>query len=348
MTTSAIPLPTTAAPLRWARFIQPAITLSARLPHSFITFLGRFSIAAVFWPSGQTNIKAPAVNLIAGDIRWPGVGVRSVHRSGPRLGFVYCHRFGRLPGRRRRHYPVAPCPAGPSLQFPEHSVIIWRTGLILRAGQRRGKGMSDSDLPAQRGQPAREELWDERFLTDLRRDMVRFAELQLRDQGAAEDAVQEALAAALSGQNRFAGQSALKTWVFAILKNKIIDHLRQRQRFVAVASLAQETDDETGFEVLFDRKGHWNPADRPNAWGDPETVFAQQQFWVVFEACLTRLPENTARVFMMREFLGLETPAICRELALTTSHCHVILHRARMGLRLCLEQRWFTPGDNRC
>ena len=119
------------------------------------------------------------------------------------------------------------------------------------------------------------------------------------------------MAAALSGQGRFAGGAALKTWVFAILKNKIVDHLRQRQRFIDVASLAQETDDEADFDVLFDRKGFWNPEDHPNAWGDPETVFAQQQFWVVFEACLTRLPENTARVFMMREFLGLETPEIC-------------------------------------
>lgn len=205
--------------------------------------------------------------------------------------------------------------------------------------------MSANDVPARRDAPAREELWDESFLTNLRRHMVHFAELQLRDQAAAEDAVQEALAAALSSQDRFAGRAALKTWVFAILKNKIVDHLRQRQRFIDVVRPTQEPGDETEFDVLFDRKSHWHPEARPSAWGEPETVFAQQQFWVVFEACLTRLPENTARVFMMREFLGLETPEICQELALTASHCHVILHRARMGLRLCLEQCWFTPGD---
>ena len=192
-------------------------------------------------------------------------------------------------------------------------------------------------------------LEDPQFLANLRRDLVRFATLQLRDVSAAEDTVQEALAAALSGQSRFAGQAALKTWVFAILKNKIVDHLRQRQRFVDITPPVSETDDDAvDFDVLFDRKGHWQPEERPNAWGDPEAMFTQQQFWVVFEACLTQLPENTARVFMMREFLDFETPDLCQELGMTTSHCHVILHRARMRLRLCLEQRWFHSEDSRC
>ena len=205
--------------------------------------------------------------------------------------------------------------------------------------------MSANDIPAHGGEPTREALWDQTFLASLRRDMVRFAELQLRDWAAAEDAVQEALAAALSGQDRFAGRAALKSWVFAILKNKIVDILRQRQRTATFSSLAPDDDDEDDFAVLFDRKGFWRPDERPQTWGDPEATFAQQQFWVVFETCLTRLPENTARVFMMREFLGLDTPGICQELAITTSHCHVILHRARMGLRLCLDQRWFASED---
>ena len=208
--------------------------------------------------------------------------------------------------------------------------------------------MNANDAPAHGGDRAREALWDSTFLASLRRDLLRFAELQLRDRAAAEDAVQEALAAALSGQDRFAGRAALKSWVFAILKNKIVDILRQRQRTATLSSLAPDDDDEDDFAVLFDRKDFWRPDERPQTWGDPEATFVQQQFWVVFETCLTRLPENTARVFMMREFLGLDTPGICQELAITTSHCHVILHRARMGLRLCLEQRWFNPEDPSC
>lgn len=188
-------------------------------------------------------------------------------------------------------------------------------------------------------------LRDEKFLAKLRHDMLRFTEVQLRDRVTAEDLVQEALAAAMSGRERFSGRSALKTWVFAILKNKVADHLRQRQRIVDVASLARETDDEADFDVLFNRKGFWMPEEHPNRWGDPESAFAQQQFWAIFEICLTQLPENTARVFMMREFIGFDTPEICQELGISTSNCHVILHRARMGLRLCLEKRWFAPED---
>ena len=94
---------------------------------------------------------------------------------------------------------------------------------------------------------------------------------------------------------------------------------------------------------MFNRKGFWRPDEHPDDWGNPESAFAQHQFWAVFEVCLTQLPENTARVFMMREFLGFDTAEICRELGISTSNCHVILHRARMGLRLCLDQRWFGP-----
>jgi len=61
----------------------------------------------------------------------------------------------------------------------------------------------------------------------------------------------------------------------------------------------------------------------------------------VFDVCLNNLPERIARVYMMREFLELETAEICRQLGLSASNCWVILHRARTQLRVCLETRWF-------
>lgn len=189
------------------------------------------------------------------------------------------------------------------------------------------------------------ELLDDARLAALRKDMLRFAELQLRDKAAAEDAVQEALIAATTNPQHFAGRSALKTWVFAILRNKIIDQMRQNRRTINESSLLDEYG-EGDLETLFAANGHWSAEDRPLAWADPEESFSQRRFWVVFEICLTNLPENTARVFMMREFLGFETPEICAELGLSPSNCHVILHRARAGLRLCLERRWLV-GETR-
>jgi len=180
-------------------------------------------------------------------------------------------------------------------------------------------------------------------LNALRPDLLRFARLQLRDAGAAEDAVQETLLAALTGSHRFESRSSYKTWLISILRNKIIDTIRSQSREVSASSLA---DDEAGDDLLddtlFNRRGHWTDAAAPGRWADPEASFEQQQFWKVFEACLDHLPAKTARVFMMREFLGFETDEICKEAGISTSNCWVVLHRARLGLRTCLETNWFA------
>lgn len=190
---------------------------------------------------------------------------------------------------------------------------------------------------------------DNDFIASVRRDMLKFAQLQLRDATLAEDAVQEALAAALDGEKQFSGRSALKTWVFGILRNKIIDLIRQQARTTNVSSLSSEEQalDDT-FDQLFKENQHWHPSCRPHQWRDPEASLQEQQFWAVFEICLNHLPENTARVFMMREFLEFDTHEVCSELEITTSNCNVILHRARNGLRRCLESGWFSPGEARC
>jgi RNA polymerase sigma-70 factor (ECF subfamily) len=180
-------------------------------------------------------------------------------------------------------------------------------------------------------------------LAALRPDLLRFARLQLRDAGAAEDAVQETMLAALQGSQRFESRSSYKTWLIAILRNKIIDIIRGQSREISATSLADdEAGDDLLAESLFDQRGHGQAAARPGRWGDPEASFEQQQFWKVFEACLDGLPAKTARIFMMREFLGFETEEICKETGISSSNCWVVLHRARMGLRTCLETKWFA------
>ena len=180
-------------------------------------------------------------------------------------------------------------------------------------------------------------------LNALRPDLLRFARLQLRDAGAAEDAVQETLLAALAGSHRFESRSSYKTWLISILRNKIVDTIRSQSRELPASSLAaDEAGDERLDDALFDRRSHWQDSTRPMHWADPEASFEQQQFWKVFEACLDRLPAKTARVFMMREFLGFETEEICKEAGISASNCWVVLHRARLGLRTCLETNWFA------
>lgn len=188
-------------------------------------------------------------------------------------------------------------------------------------------------------------LTDPVFLEELRSQMLKFSRLQLRDEALAEDAVQEALIGALKNAKSFGRQSALKTWVFAILKNKIADILRQRQRMVEVSGLLRTSEDEDNLDDLFDRKGFWQVHERPANWSQPEKSVEDDHFWEVFEICLSGLPESQARLFMMREFLEFESAEICETLDITTSNLHVMLYRARLRLRECLENRWFLEGE---
>lgn len=178
----------------------------------------------------------------------------------------------------------------------------------------------------------------QRQIAALRPTLLRFAQLQLREPATAEDAVQETLLAALSTERRFEGRSELRTWLIAILRNKIIDHLRRRSREPLHTDLRAEGEDGD-FDGLFVADGHW--AEAPSSWGDPVKTLENRRFHDVFEACVELLPAQTARVFMMREFLGLDTDEICQELALSASNCWVTLYRARMRLRECLQKNWF-------
>lgn len=188
------------------------------------------------------------------------------------------------------------------------------------------------------------QLQDAEYLKTLQKQMQKFAEIQLNDHQLAEDAVQEALIGAMKNAKSFSGKSAFKTWVFAILKNKIADILRKRHRTVEVTNLAGNSrDEDEDFSNLFDEKGHWANGMEPSSWGDPERSFKDDQFWLVLETCLENLPVRQAKVFMMREYIGLSSDEICEKEELSVSNLHVILYRARMRLQKCLEIRWF--GD---
>ncbi|MGE5738986.1 MAG: sigma-70 family RNA polymerase sigma factor [Betaproteobacteria bacterium] len=178
-----------------------------------------------------------------------------------------------------------------------------------------------------------------------RRYLIRIAQLQLRDADLAEDVVQETLVAALGARDGFSGRSSVKTWLTGILKHKIVDAIRQKQRQPVTAATFDDETDREAFDPLFKDDGSW--AAPPADWGDPENALARREFMDVMELCLERLPPNTARVFVMREVMELETEEICKELAITANNLWVILYRARMALRQCLEQNWFTDGSRR-
>ena len=170
----------------------------------------------------------------------------------------------------------------------------------------------------------------------LRPQLLRFAQAQLRNPAWAEDAVSETLLAALAKPQAFAGGSQLKTWLVGILKHKLIDQIRRHSREVSATSAEDGEDIDA---LLFDETGAWR--EPPAEWGDPEAACGRREFFEVLEVCVDQLPGVQGRVFMMREWLELDSGEICKELGITATNLWVLLHRARLRLQMCLQERWF-------
>ncbi len=167
--------------------------------------------------------------------------------------------------------------------------------------------------------------------------LYRYALLRVREPSVAEDLVQETFLAALSGRDRFEGRSKEQSWLVGILKHKIIDYFRREGKKV-------EIDDEKPprefVEDPFDVAGKWKNG--PAAWGNnPESAYQQKEFWEILQRCLSGLPERLADVFYLRELDGLSGKEVCKVFGISSTNLWVILHRARHGLRECMERNWF-------
>jgi RNA polymerase sigma-70 factor (ECF subfamily) len=183
---------------------------------------------------------------------------------------------------------------------------------------------------------------DDSLLASERHYLYLFARVRLRDPDLAEDAVQETLVAALSNRAAFEGRSSPRTWLVAILRNKISDIMRNAGREVPLDT--DPDDPEAGarqIEALFRDNGHWQPAAVPATWDQPEAAFERAEFWTVFEDCLRTMPARLAETFVLREVMGESIQDICKNLECTETNCSVMLFRARLRLRGCLEENWF-------
>lgn len=176
------------------------------------------------------------------------------------------------------------------------------------------------------------ENWVDKYGNDL----FRYALARLSDPEIAEDIVQETLVAAVQAFPNFQGRSAIKTWLIAILKRKIVNHFRRiksHQRLTPIQDLPPHTDQ------MFDNSGHWGSV--PTDWSNhPGKFYEQQEFMDVLYRCISKLPDRLAEIFMLREFEELSTAQICRQLSITESNSWVLLYRARLHLRSCLESNW--------
>ena len=174
--------------------------------------------------------------------------------------------------------------------------------------------------------------------------LLKFARLQLRNEAWAEDAVSDALLAALAKPQSFAGKAQLRTWLVGILKHKVVDTLRANLREPNVADMrgATESDDpevDLIDAIGFKQDGHFT--DKPAHWGNPDQDLSQRQFMAVMDACISKLPPVQGRLFLMREWLELDAEEVCKTLNITSTNLYVQLHRARLKLRECLQLNWF-------
>lgn len=180
----------------------------------------------------------------------------------------------------------------------------------------------------------------ENQLPTLRVRLMRHARIAIPDPTLAEDLVQETLLAMFEQESSHRAQASMTTWGTAILKNKIADWYRSpnRARFVQGAEEKSDSELDDSVDALFDANGRY--VQEVPSWQQPENQMEQRQMFTILEQCVDRLPKQMGRVFMMREWLGFETVEICSRLSLTSENCRMILHRARMGMRGCMQHNW--------
>ena len=166
--------------------------------------------------------------------------------------------------------------------------------------------------------------------------LFRYARRRLFSDELAEDAVQETLLAALKASEKFSGASSERTWLTGILKHKIVDAIRIQAREITAPTSSDE-DDPSDWEALFDQSGHWVETFRD--WGDPSSEFEKSRIRQALDDCFRRLKPALAQVFSLRELSGLSNDDICKELDITATNAWVMLHRARLSLRECLDNR---------
>jgi RNA polymerase sigma-70 factor (ECF subfamily) len=184
----------------------------------------------------------------------------------------------------------------------------------------------------------------ERWIDEHGDCLFHFALGRVRDPVVAEDLVQETLLSALKGAERYEGRSTERTWLVGILKNKVLDHFRKAGRETRFSDLEFFADSDEGSFESGDFPAHWNVASAPGEWEAAGSEMDREEFWGVFQRCTGQLPERIACAFVLREVEGMPSEEVCTTLKISPANLWVMLHRARMALRRCLEVHWFNTS----
>ncbi len=168
--------------------------------------------------------------------------------------------------------------------------------------------------------------------------LFRFALHRVKDEAIAKDLVQDTFMAAWKSQDSFKGDASIKNWLFGILKNKIVDHYRKNAKH----KTDQLIDFDRQEESFFNKNEHWKKDTRPQYWEPAsDSELEQNEFYDVLGDCQKRLKEIQQAVFSLKYLDGLDSSEIVAVLGITESNYWVLMHRAKMQLRSCLEKNWF-------
>lgn len=188
-------------------------------------------------------------------------------------------------------------------------------------------------------EPAKHTITPEYWVRQYADPLFKFAVSRVSDSEVAKDLVQDTFLSALKGQKEFRGEISEKNWLYSILKNKIIDHYRRKavQSFTELGQLTDELED------YFDENENWNESARPQDWRiDYTQTIEQKEFYDVLERCKKKLAELLNAVFTLKYLEEKESDEICKDLNISPSNYWVLLHRARLRIRQCLEVNWFN------
>ena len=164
-----------------------------------------------------------------------------------------------------------------------------------------------------------------------------YALSRLNDEELCRDLVQETFLAALEKLSDFRGESSERTWLTAILKYKVIEVYRKRNSSWLSAGGSYEPEPEY-FEP---DNGHWKDAFAPRPMPfDQADPIVHKELAAILKKCLQRLPSLWQCIFSMKHMDEMKAEVICKELKVTSANYWVILHRAKVNLRACIQKEY--------
>lgn len=182
-------------------------------------------------------------------------------------------------------------------------------------------------------------LHPEQWVSDYGDALYAYALQRVNDTAVAQDIVQETFLSAWRAKDSYKGQASEKNWLYTICRNKIIDHYRRKAKDIIVPDDGDSTEDR-----YFKGNGGWNARAEPADWGNTaEENVNRKEFYTAFEGCHKKLQDAQQSVFAMKYLNDLDAAEICKTLGITASNYWVLMHRAKLQLRTCLEKNWINP-----